>query len=94
MSSTDDDPSGYIRRRFLTLSIASGASASLLLSRNSAEGDKPPPSKPTTYNGRHQSSRSCFNRHPTGRNARVTALPNEGAQITSQVLFKNLTPIQ
>ena len=33
MSSTDDDPSGYTRRRFLTLSIASGASASLLLSR-------------------------------------------------------------
>ena len=27
MSSTDDDPSGYTRRRFLTLSIASGASA-------------------------------------------------------------------
>jgi hypothetical protein len=51
MSSTDDDPSGYTRRRFLTLSIASGASASLLLSRNSAEGDKPPPSKLTTYNG-------------------------------------------
>ncbi len=51
MSSTDDDPSGYTRRRFLTLSIASGASASLLLSRTSAEGDKLPPSKPTTYNG-------------------------------------------
>jgi hypothetical protein len=51
MSSTDDDVSGYTRRRFLTLSIASGASASLLLSRNSAEGDKLPPSKPTTYNG-------------------------------------------
>jgi hypothetical protein len=51
MSSTDDAPFGYTRRRFLTLSIASGASASLLLSRNSAEGDKPPPSKPTTYNG-------------------------------------------
>jgi hypothetical protein len=51
MSSTDDDPSGYTRRRFLTLSIASGASASLLLSRNSAEGNKPPPSKPVTYNG-------------------------------------------
>ena len=51
MSSADDARSGYIRRRFLTLSIASGASASLLLSRNSVEGDKPPPSKPTTYNG-------------------------------------------
>jgi hypothetical protein len=51
MSSTDDDPSGYTRRRFLTLSIASGASASLLLSRNSAVGGKPPPSKLTTYNG-------------------------------------------
>jgi len=51
MSSTGDDPSGYTRRRFLTLSIASGASASLLLSRTSAEGDKLPPSKPTTYNG-------------------------------------------
>jgi hypothetical protein len=77
MSSTDDDPSGYTRRRFLTLSIASGASTSLLLSRNSAEGDKPPPSKPTTYNGRHRSSRSRCNRHPTGRNAGVIALPNE-----------------
>ena len=51
MSSKDDDPSGYTRRRFLTLSIASGTSASLLLSRTSAEGDKLPPSKPTTYNG-------------------------------------------
>jgi hypothetical protein len=51
MSSTDDDPSAYTRRRFLTLSIASGASASLLLSRNSAEGDKPPPLKPATHNG-------------------------------------------
>jgi hypothetical protein len=51
MSSADDAPSGYTRRRFLTLSIASGASASLLLSRNCAEGDKPPPSKLTTYNG-------------------------------------------
>jgi hypothetical protein len=51
VSSTDDGPSGYTRRRFLTLSIASGASASLLLSHNSAEGDKPPPSEPTTYNG-------------------------------------------
>ncbi len=55
MSSTGDDPSGYTRRRFLTLSIASGASASLLLSRTSAEGDKLPPSKPTTYNGKHRS---------------------------------------
>jgi hypothetical protein len=51
MSSTGDDPSGCTRRRFLTLSIASGASASLLLSRNSAASDKPPPSKLTTYNG-------------------------------------------
>jgi hypothetical protein len=51
MSSTDDAPSGCTRRRFLTLSIASGAAASLLLSRNSPEGDKPPSSKPTTYNG-------------------------------------------
>ena len=72
MSFTDDGPSGYTRRRFLTLSIA-------LLSRNSAEGDKPPPSKPTTYNGRYRSSRSRCNRHPTGRNAGVIALPNEGA---------------
>ena len=30
MSATDDARSGYARRRFLTLSIASGASASLL----------------------------------------------------------------
>ena len=51
MSSADDSRSGYTRRRFLTLGIVSGASASLLLSRNSAEGDKPPPSKSTTYNG-------------------------------------------
>jgi hypothetical protein len=51
MSSADDDPSGYTRRRFLTLSIASGASASLLLSHNSAVGGKPPSSKLTTYNG-------------------------------------------
>jgi hypothetical protein len=93
MSSTDDDPSGYTRRRFLTLSIASGASASLLLSRNSAEGDKPPPSKTDYVQCRHRSSRSRCNR-PTGRNAGVVALPNEGVQITSQVLFKNLTPIQ
>jgi hypothetical protein len=32
----DDARSGYTTRRFLTLSIASGASASLLISRNSA----------------------------------------------------------
>ena len=51
MSSADDAPFGYTRRRFLTLSIASGASASLLLFQNSAAGGKPPPSKPTTYNG-------------------------------------------
>jgi hypothetical protein len=35
MSSTDDAPSSCTRRRFLTLSIASGASASLLLSLSS-----------------------------------------------------------
>ena len=51
MSATDDARSGYATRRFLTLSIASGASASLLLFQNSAAGGKPPPSKPTTYNG-------------------------------------------
>lgn len=51
MSAADDARSGYTRRRFLTLSIASGASASLLLSRNSAARDKPPPLRPITYNG-------------------------------------------
>jgi hypothetical protein len=53
MSSTDDVRSRYTRRKFLgtTLSIASGASASLLLSRNGAAGDKSPQSKLTTYNG-------------------------------------------
>src|SRR5256885_10751119 len=52
MSSADDTRSGYTRRRFLnTLGIASGASASLWFSRSSAAGDKPPPSKPPTYNG-------------------------------------------
>ena len=52
MSSVDDGPSRYTRRRFLTtLSIASGASASFLLSRKSAAGDKPQSSKVTTYNG-------------------------------------------
>ena len=53
MSSKDDDVrSGYTRRRFLsTLSIASGASASLLLSRNAAAADKPTQTKPPTYNG-------------------------------------------
>ena len=51
MSATADARSGYVRRRFLTLRIASGASASLLLFHNSAAGGKPPPSKPTTYNG-------------------------------------------
>ena len=51
MSAADDARSGYTRRRFLTLGITSGASASLLLSRNSAARDKPPPLKPTTYNG-------------------------------------------
>ena len=52
MSSADDGRSRYTRRSFLTtLSIASGTSASFLLSRNSAAGDKPQPSKLTTYNG-------------------------------------------
>ncbi len=51
MSSADDARSGYTRRRFLTLSIASGASASLFLSRNSAARNEPSPSKLTTYNG-------------------------------------------
>jgi|SRR6266496_4175856 len=40
---------GYTRRRFLTLSIASGASASLLLFHNSAADGKPPPSKPMVF---------------------------------------------
>lgn len=53
MSSTDDVHSRYTRRGFLgtTLSIASEASASLLISRQAAAGNKPPQSKPTTYNG-------------------------------------------
>ena len=52
MSSTDDVRSGYTRRRFLsTLSIASGASASHLLSRDAAAADKSAKSKLKTYNG-------------------------------------------
>ena len=52
MSSKDDVRSGYTRRRFLsTLSIASGASASLLLSRHAAAADKPTQTKLATYNG-------------------------------------------
>jgi hypothetical protein len=53
MSSTDDIRSRYTRRKFLgtTLSIASGASASLLLSRNTGVGNEPPQSKLSTYNG-------------------------------------------
>ena len=52
MSSTDDVGSWYTRRRFLsTLSIASGASASLLLSREAAAGNNPAESKLHTYNG-------------------------------------------
>ena len=52
MSSKDDVCSGYTRRGFLsTLSIASGASASLLLSRDTAAGNEPPQSKLVTYNG-------------------------------------------
>ena len=53
MSSTDDVRSRYTRRKFLgtTLSIASGASASLLLSRDTGAGNEPPQSKLRTYNG-------------------------------------------
>jgi hypothetical protein len=52
MSSTDEVRSGYTRRRFLsTLSIASGASASLLLSRDAAAADKSAKSKLKTDNG-------------------------------------------
>ena len=53
MSSTDDIRSRYTRRKFLstTLSIASGASASLLLSRDTGVGNEPPQSKLSTYNG-------------------------------------------
>lgn len=52
MSSKDDVRSSYTRRRFLsTLSTVSGASASLLLSRNVAAADKPTQAKLITYNG-------------------------------------------
>jgi len=53
MSSTDDVRAGYTRRSFLStaLSVASGASASLFLSRNAAAANKPPQSELRTYNG-------------------------------------------
>lgn len=53
MSSTDDVRSRYTRRKFLgtTLSIASGASASLLFSRDIGATNEPPQSKLNTYNG-------------------------------------------
>jgi len=53
MSPTDDNRSGYTRRRFLTatLSIASGATTSLLLSHDAAAGKKPAQSRLKTYNG-------------------------------------------
>ena len=50
----DDAPSRYTRRRFVgaTLSIASGASASLLLLRDAAAGNnQSPDSRLPTYNG-------------------------------------------
>jgi len=53
MSPTEDVGSCCTRRSFLgaTLSIASVASASLLLSGHIAAGNKPPQSKLRTYNG-------------------------------------------
>ena len=53
MNSTNDVGSCYTRRSFLgtALSIASAASASLLLSGHIAASDKPPRSKLRTYNG-------------------------------------------
>src|SRR4051794_36671485 len=51
MFSADDARTGQTRRRLVTLSIASGVSASLLLFRNSLARDEPPLSKPSTYNG-------------------------------------------
>jgi len=52
VTSADDIRSGYTRRRFLTttLSIASGASTSLLLSRDAA-GKNPSRANLKTYNG-------------------------------------------
>jgi len=53
MSPTGDNHSGYTRRRFLaaTLSIASGATTSLLLSHDAAAGEKPAQPRLKTYNG-------------------------------------------
>jgi len=49
----DDHRSGYTRRGFLTmgLTVASGASTSLLLSRDAAAASKAAPLKLKTYNG-------------------------------------------
>ena len=49
----DDHRSGYTRRGFLTmgLTVASGSSTALLLSRDAAAASKAAPLKLETYNG-------------------------------------------